>query len=98
MLWKEKTGLICLSRSLNLYIDFLEKKLDDAKTAMDKKQERYLTKFTKNLEEGIQYYHNLFGNLKDTFDDTKSTVLNELEKGKRTLSKIGNEIERIKSQ
>lgn len=85
-------------KELNLYIDFLQKKLEIAKTAMDKKQERYLTKFTKNLEEGILYYNNLFGNLKDTFEGTKSTVLKELEKGRNTLTSIGNEIERIKNQ
>ncbi len=85
-------------KELNLYIDFLQKKLEAAKTNMDKKQERYLTKFTKNLEEGILYYNNLFGNLKDTFKETKSTVLKELEKGRNTLTSIGNEIEKIKNQ
>ena len=85
-------------KELNLYIDFLQKKLEVAKTAMDKKQERYLTKFTKNMEEGIQYYNNLFGNLKDTFEETKSTVLEELEKGKNTLISIGQEIESLKNK
>ncbi len=85
-------------KELNLYIDFLQKKLEIAKTAMDKKQERYLTKFTKNLEEGILYYNNLFGTVKDTFEETKSTVLKELEKGRNTLISIGNEIERLKNQ
>ncbi|PHQ61590.1 MAG: hypothetical protein COC08_04170 [Maribacter sp.] len=85
-------------KELNLYIDFLQKKLEDTKTAMDKKQERYLTKFTKNLEEGIVYYNNLFGNLKDTFEETKSTVLKELEKGKNTLISIGQEIESLKNK
>ncbi|MFK5972417.1 MAG: hypothetical protein QM485_03970 [Flavobacteriaceae bacterium] len=85
-------------KELNLYIDFLQNKLEVAKTAMDKKQERYLTKFTKNMEEGIQYYNNLFGNLKDTFEETKSTVLEELEKGKNTLISIGQEIESLKNK
>ncbi|VAW13806.1 FIG00651849: hypothetical protein [hydrothermal vent metagenome] len=85
-------------KELNLYIDFLQKKLEVAKTAMDKKQERYLTKFTKNLEKGILYYNDLFGNLKDTFEETRSVVLKELEKGRNTLISIGEEIESLKNK
>ncbi len=85
-------------KELNLYIDFLQKKLEVAKTVMDKKQERYLTKFTNNLEEGILYYNDLFGNLKDTFEETRSIVLKELEKGRNTLISIGEEIESLKNK
>lgn len=85
-------------KELNLYIDFLQNKLEDAKVAMDKKQERYLTKFTKNMEEGILYYNTLFSNLKDSFKESKSTVLRELEIGKNTLISIGQEIESLKNK
>lgn len=83
-------------KELNVYIDYLQNKLDEAKIAMDKKQEKYLVKFTKNLTEGVTYYKNLFSGLKNTFEGTKATVLNELELGENKLRLMGLEIESIK--
>jgi len=85
-------------KELNIYIDFLQKKLEDAKLSMDNKQKRYLMKFTKNLEEGVLYYKNLFEDIKNTFEDSKSQILNELNRGEKTLKSIGLEIENTNIQ
>jgi len=83
-------------KELNIYIDFLQNKLEETKGALDKKQEKYFSTFSANLNEGISYYHKLFGTIKDTFEEAKSTILNELEVSKNTLQLITLEIECIK--
>jgi hypothetical protein len=83
-------------KELHIYIDFLQKKLEDAKISMDINQNRYLVKFANNLEDGVTYYKNLFGELKDSFRESKSIILSELERGESKLQLIGLEIERFK--
>lgn len=82
-------------KELNIYIDFLKKKLEDAKVSMSKKEEKYLKTFTKNMNEGVLYYQNLFKSLKGVFEDIKTTALNELDKSELTLNEIHLEIKRL---
>jgi hypothetical protein len=65
-------------KELGLYVDFLQNKLDTSLNFMDKKQERYFGKFIKNMDEGVAYYKNLFSNKKESFNDSKETILKEL--------------------
>lgn len=80
-------------KELNIYIDFLKNKLEETKGILDKKQEKYFSTFSANLYEGISYYHNLFGTIKDTFEEAKSNIFNELEVSKNKLQLISIEIE-----
>jgi hypothetical protein len=82
-------------KELHIYIDFLKNKLEEAKKSMNKKEEKYLLTFTNNMQEGILYYQNLFASLTNTFEDIKTSVLNELENSVRTLQNIGSEIESL---
>ncbi|WP_397447039.1 hypothetical protein [Polaribacter sp. R77954] len=82
-------------KELNLYFEYLENKLEDVKTSLDKKQKRYLKKFSKNLQEGITYYTELFSKQKDRFKDTKELVIETLEIREKQLQGIGLEIEKI---
>ncbi|HIE45836.1 MAG TPA: hypothetical protein EYP87_06705, partial [Flavobacteriaceae bacterium] len=61
-------------KELGLYMDFLQNKLNDALSVMDKKQERYFGKFIKNMEDGITYYQDLFTNVKEVFSDKKAAI------------------------
>ena len=81
---------------LNIYIDFLKNKLNEVKFSLDKKQEKYFAGFTENLKDGISYYQNLFSNIKDTFEDARSSVLIELELSNKSLQLISLEIEKLK--
>jgi hypothetical protein len=76
-------------KELNIYIDFLKNKLEETKGALDKKQEKYFSTFSANLNEGISYYHKLFGTIKDA----KATIFNELEFSRSKLQLISVEIE-----
>jgi len=83
-------------KELNIYIDFLKNKLDEVKFSMDKKQERYFVGFTENLKDGISYYQNLFSNIKDSFEEVRFSILNELEVSNKSLQLITIEIEKLK--
>jgi hypothetical protein len=62
---------------------------------MTSKQEKYLLTFANNLNEGINHYYSLFANLKDVFDDTKSSILSALDASKKTLHLLNLEIENL---
>ena len=83
-------------KELNIYIDFLKNKLEETKGTLDRKQDKYFSNFSANLNEGIAYYHTLFNSVKDRFEDAKSTILNELELSKNKLQLIRVEIENCK--
>ena len=85
-------------KELHIYIDFLKNKLDEVKKSITKKEEKYLLTFTDNMKEGISYYKTMFCELKNTFEDIKEVVLNELDKSERTLSLIKVEIESLSTK
>lgn len=74
-------------KELNIYLNYLQKKIEDTKLEVTAKQSKYLTTFKNNLEEGILYYHNLFAK--------KSSFINELESAKKLLDKMSFEIEKL---
>ncbi|RLD65062.1 MAG: hypothetical protein DRI84_07625 [Bacteroidetes bacterium] len=66
-------------KELGIYINYLKDKIDETSTNMTKKQEKYLINFSNNLDEGIKYYQQLFSDIKGRFEDSKSTILQELD-------------------
>lgn len=79
-------------KELNIYIDYLKNKIEEASFSMTKKQEKYLMTFVSNLEEGTKYYKGLFSDLKGKFKEIKSTMLNEFDEGMMTLMQLKLEI------
>src|SRR5690606_38452748 len=82
-------------KELGIYMDYLKNKIEESKHSMNKKQEKYLLTFAHNLNEGIAYYQNLFDGIKDRFQDSKSTILKELDKGKNVLNQLKTRIEAL---
>jgi hypothetical protein len=80
-------------KELNIYIKYLQDRLDEARAEMTTKQEKYLLTFAENLKEGIVYYNNLFAELTDKFEGTRSTILHELELSKIALNQLKLDIE-----
>ncbi len=80
-------------KEMGIYIVYLQKKLAAVKNSMDTKQRRYLLKFKKNLEAGIDYYVDLFKEQKERFIEEKEAIWKALEQHAKTLSLIGREIE-----
>ena len=85
-------------KEINLYLDYLKNKIDDARDSMNKKQEKYLLTFSRNMAEGINYYDNLFDGLKHKFEDTKQGILIDLEVSKNVLRNLHLEIENLTLQ
>ncbi len=84
-------------KELNIYLDYFKTQIEDTQVSMTKKQEKYLQAFAKNLNEGIQYYDDLFSDLKNKFNDTKSDILVELASGKKRLQTLEIRIENLPS-
>jgi hypothetical protein len=60
---------------------------------MNKKQEKYLVNFSKNLDEGIHYYKSMFLTMKSSFEDTKHLILKELNKSLDELKLMNEDID-----
>jgi hypothetical protein len=71
-------------KELKMYVDYFSNKVNEAKDSVSKKQEKYLTTFQNNLNNGIEYYHNLFS----SFESNKESLLSELEELKNELFNI----------
>ena len=82
-------------KELKIYLEFLKNKLDEFKENMNDKHEKYLLNFADNLKEGINYYDDLFSQLKDKFEDTKANIIKDLEICKSYLHHLKLEIENL---
>lgn len=80
-------------KELKIYIDYLQNKYEDAKEEMTQKQEKYFLTFSENLQNGINYYKELFSNVKDKFTETKDEILNQLSTNQSILISLNSEIE-----
>lgn len=78
---------------LKIYIEYLKNKIEETRLSMSDKQEKYLLSFVNNLKDGINYYFNLFSELKDKFEDKKASILNDLETSRQVLHLLISEIE-----
>ncbi|MEI7594204.1 MAG: hypothetical protein WCK02_00535 [Bacteroidota bacterium] len=63
-------------KELDMYISYLKDKVKEVDGQFAEKQKEYYQLFHKNLEEGIQYYKELFNEFVDNFN---YTIFNELE-------------------
>ena len=64
---------------LKMYIDYLRDKIGDTPTPLSDKQQEYFQTFKDNINEGIEYYRELFTTAKAKLEDFKTGVLIELE-------------------
>lgn len=77
-------------KELSLYYDYLKKKIEEIETPFTDKQVAYINKFIDNLNDGINYYKELFEDVKNKFEDAKEDVINELEYFEYALNNIVN--------
>lgn len=71
-------------KELKMYVDYFSNKVDEAKESFTFKHEKYLNTFQSNLNNGIEYYHNLFS----SFESNKEILLNDLNNLKSELFSI----------
>lgn len=82
-------------KELNLYIDYLKNKVEETTDTFNKKQEKHLFTFVDNLKDGIHYYQEMFNEVKDKFEKTKSTIMSDLEMSKAALCELRSEIQKL---
>ena len=82
-------------KELKLYADHLKSKLEETQGDLNKKQEKYLLSFAKNMKEGINYYQDLFSETKNRFQNSKSNTLFELEKHLKNCERIEKRIKSL---
>jgi len=70
---------------LNIYIDYLKNKIEEAEFNIGTKQAKYFTTFVDNLNEGVVYYSQLVNNLKKYSKETNLSFLKDLEDSKKAL-------------
>ncbi|WP_107822947.1 hypothetical protein [Mangrovibacterium marinum] len=66
-------------KELRMYVDYLENKLDELKHTPDEKQASYYRSFRKNMQDGIEYYQQLFTKYDAKIQEMKQGAVAELE-------------------
>ena len=83
-------------KELQIYIDFLKKKVTDIKGNIIPKEEKYLQNFAKNMKEGVLYYNQLFSEANESFKNIPS-ILEELKINTAILLQISQKIKNLKT-
>ena len=65
-------------KELKLYLNYYQDKLEEVRSEMNQKQERFFSNFSKNLKNGILYYQDLFSGMKDSFKGNSEQILTDL--------------------
>jgi len=75
-------------KELTIYIDYLRKKMNETPLPWTEKQQEYFADFRDNLCNGIQYYKELFSQVKTTLFDKKKKLISDLEVYELELKKL----------
>ncbi len=89
---KEKNRPHMFIKELNLYMDYLLNRLNEAGEELDKRQQKYFEKFMTNLNDGIDYYQQLFTQTKGKFEGAKKIIFEDLEQNKQKLNSLFKKI------
>ncbi len=84
-------------KEVKLYIDYLKSTIEETQGSLNKKQEKYFLSFSANLKEGIEYYQNMFLEMKDRFEETKINILSDLEQNTLEMKLIDVRINKLLS-
>lgn len=73
---------------LEMYIDYLKKKIDGTTAPIADKQRKYFESFKSNLAEGVNYYSETFAPFLEKFGRSKEQFLEQLEDLKQRLERV----------
>ncbi len=75
-------------KELGLYVDFLKNKVDEMAKPLTDKNEKYVDTFHRNLNDGIDYYKDLFNKKAEQFQHKKTHLLQSLDHFREELNEI----------
>ena len=77
---------------LEMYLSYLSEKIEDHRNNWGRKSEKYLNTFTKNMNEGIAYYQEMFNSVEENFIDKKESVKKYLNDAVKSMKKMADEV------
>jgi hypothetical protein len=75
-------------KELSLYVDYLKNRVNEMAKPLTDKNEKYIDTFHKNLNDGIEYYKDLFNKKAEQFQEKKATLIQSLDHFKEELNDI----------
>ncbi len=75
-------------KELSLYVDYLKNKVSEMAKPMTEKNEKYIDTFHNNLNDGIEYYKDLFNKKAEVFQDRKTQLIHSLDHLKEELNEV----------
>lgn len=75
-------------KELTLYYDYLKDKIAEVDTPFTDKQVAYFNKFVANMNDGINYYKELYDEIKHRFEDVKEDFIIELENYEQAINDL----------
>lgn len=75
-------------KELQLYLTYFSNKIDEIKEAPTKQQQKYLNTFSKNLQQGIDYYLNLSEQLKNKYKEGFEHIEKEMNLQKHSMNEL----------
>lgn len=82
-------------KELYLYLNFLKDEISKITDKLNRKQEKHFTNSVKNLEEGIEYYNNLFSNMKGKFQDIRLSIMEDLSSARKALNLMTLDVQKM---
>ncbi len=86
---------IVFIKELQIYLNFLKDRIQETKLSYSHAHEKYLIKFVRNLQAGVDYYYDLFLDLKENFNKLKNTILHDLDACNEKLCMLYLEIKNL---
>ncbi len=82
-------------KEIGLYLDFLKNKISESKVGLNKRQAKYLTSFASNMQDGVDYYYNLFSNIKGDLHEKRDEIIAQLDKKSLELDILSDNISKL---
>lgn len=82
-------------KELELYIIYLKNEIRKTTSPLNRKSQKYLTTFANNLNLGIEYYKNLFSNMKTLFLNNNVDLQNYLKDQMVIVNSLNQQIETL---
>ncbi len=79
-------------KELDLYLNHLQEKVDEALNSTDAWNEKYFRTFFQNLCDGITYYRGLFGSVKAYFEKEQKTILDSINEASNRLQNLKSKL------